>query len=368
VAGLGDSSYPKFNFAAKRLHRRLTQLGATPLAAPALGDDQHDHGPDAAVDPWLAQFWAKAQEIFPMHPGMSAIPASVRPPPKYRLRSLLNTIKVEEDIFDDRDPPFMAPMLVNARQTMEDHFQDTRLVEFDVSTSKGMRMSHRPGDILAVQPSNLEENVQLFKEVFPHLDLDEQFYLEPTDAANFAAPPSWLLPQPTTLGKCVRHLFDLQAVPRRYFFEVLAHFSSDEMEKEKLIELTTAEGQEDRFDYCNRPRRSGLEVLWDFRHTTPHIPGEYLFDLFPVIRARSFSIASSAKVLPGRIQILVAVVKYHSKLKRPRLGLCSNFLASLDAEERPLVPIWVRQGALTFPITGAPIIMVGPGTGVAPFR
>jgi len=60
VAGLGDSSYSKFNFAAKRLHKRLVQLGATPLGAPTLGDDQHDHGPDAAIDPWLADFWDKA--------------------------------------------------------------------------------------------------------------------------------------------------------------------------------------------------------------------------------------------------------------------------------------------------------------------
>ena len=51
VLGLGDSSYAKFNFVAKKLHRRLLQLGGSALLPPCLGDDQHELGPDAAIDP-----------------------------------------------------------------------------------------------------------------------------------------------------------------------------------------------------------------------------------------------------------------------------------------------------------------------------
>lgn len=118
---------------------------------------------------------------------------------------------------------------------------------------------------------------------------------------------------------------------------------------------------------------------------------------------------------PSRLQILVAVVQYQTRLKEPRRGLCSSWLASLDPGQGgprfpeggrrglgpgPLfspvhhgqswaralvleasscllspaigpvqVPLWVRPGGLTFPQTpGTPVIMVGPGTGVAPFR
>jgi len=52
MAGLGDRSYPKFNFATKRLHGQLTQLGATPMTAPALGDDQHDHDDNDVTSPY----------------------------------------------------------------------------------------------------------------------------------------------------------------------------------------------------------------------------------------------------------------------------------------------------------------------------
>ena len=148
--------------------------------------------------------------------------------------------------------------------------------------------------------------------------------------------------------ECAECLLDLQAVPGRYFFELLAKFTDDEQEKEKFIEFTTIEGQQELFNYCNRPRRNSLEVLSDFSlHTVPNIPFEYLFDLFPVMKPRSFSIANSLSFVPDRIQLLVAVVKYKAKLmEEPRLGLCSNFLANLNIGD--MVNIWVKKGTISF--------------------
>lgn len=59
VIGLGDSSYQKFNFVAKRLHKRLVQLGAVSLLPVALCDDQHDLGIGAVLSPFLVEFWKK---------------------------------------------------------------------------------------------------------------------------------------------------------------------------------------------------------------------------------------------------------------------------------------------------------------------
>lgn len=107
---------------------------------------------------------------------------------------------------------------------------------------------------------------------------------------------------------------DINSVPRRSFFALLRHFTSDELEREKLDEFLSPEGavsflresdkllavlilaQDDLYDYCQSVRRTIREVFEEFR--SAKVPKEYLFDLFPPLRPREFSIASSALVSP----------------------------------------------------------------------
>ncbi|XP_010013813.1 PREDICTED: NADPH-dependent diflavin oxidoreductase 1, partial [Nestor notabilis] len=172
-----------------------------------------------------------------------------------------------------------------------------------------------------------------------------------------------LLPQPCSIRYLVTHYLDISCVPRRSFFQLLSCFSTSELEREKLQEFSSAQGQEELYSYCNRPRRTTLEVMWDFPHTTCAIPPDYLLDLIPRIRPRAFSIASS-------MLILMAVVRYKTRLSKPRRGLCSTWLASLNPDQGDVwVPLWVKKGGLKFPSEpDTPVIMIGPGTGVAPFR
>lgn len=63
VFGLGDSAYVQFNVVAKKLHNRLLSLGAVQIIHRGLGDDQHDAGYDAALDPWLDQLWNSLENV-----------------------------------------------------------------------------------------------------------------------------------------------------------------------------------------------------------------------------------------------------------------------------------------------------------------
>ena len=69
VLGLGDSRYPKFNFVAKKLHKRLVQLGASQLQPVGCCDEQHDLGYNAVYMPWINNVWNRICEISPI-PGM----------------------------------------------------------------------------------------------------------------------------------------------------------------------------------------------------------------------------------------------------------------------------------------------------------
>lgn len=68
------------------------------------------------------------------------------------------------------------------------------------------------------------------------------------------------LPQPCSVRHLVESFLDVSAVPRRSFFELLATFATNELEREKLTEFSSAQGQDELYAYCNRPRRTALEV------------------------------------------------------------------------------------------------------------
>jgi sulfite reductase alpha subunit-like flavoprotein len=216
-----------------------------------------------------------------------------------------------------------------------------------------------------VMPQNTQEAVEEFLKVM-NLNPDQGVFLTQSNP-DHPLPPA--LPPLCTVRWLVTHYFDIQSIPRRSFFEYLAHFASTELEKEKLTEFTTAEGQEELFSYCNRPRRTITEVLSDFYTVAETVPFEYLFDVLPALQPRAFSIASSMEMHPGLVQILMAVVEYRTKLVKPRKGVCSTWLASLDPSSNVTVPVWTVPGTLKLrEALHSPAIMVGPGTGCAPFR
>ncbi|XP_043243953.1 NADPH-dependent diflavin oxidoreductase 1-like [Amphibalanus amphitrite] len=357
VIALGDSSYAKFNYVGKRLQKRLLQLGAAPLQPPALGDDQHDLGADAAVDPWLGDWWDKLDALWPLPDGWQLLPADRPPPARHTVRYL-------EENGSERaveTPPlpsgrhFVAKVRSNRRLTPEDHFQEVRLIGLDVS---GADVTYRPGDVATVLPQNLAEETE---------QLLELLGWRPDQLVMVDGPRADLLPRPCSLRYLATHVLDIHAVPRRSLFELLAYFTESELEREKLTELSSAVGQEERFDYCDRPRRTTLEVLQDFWATARRLPLDLLLDMLPVIRERHFSIASSPKVHGGELQLLVAVVRYRSRLAAPRRGLCSTWLSRLPVGHS--VTVSVRPGTLRFPAEpDRPVVMIGPGTGVAPFR
>lgn len=130
-----------------------------------------------------------------------------------------------------------------------------------------------------------------------------------------------------------------------------------------------------RCRYCHRERRSLLEVLTDFPDATP--PLERLLEAAPLLQPRQFSLASSPKAHPGRAALLVAVVAWTTPTRRARRGLLTNWLAGLQPAAAAAgsggvpttVPVWVERGALRLPPDAStPLLLVGPGTGVAPFR
>ncbi|MFH4979849.1 hypothetical protein AB6A40_006558 [Gnathostoma spinigerum] len=249
VLALGDSSYQKFNFAGKKVFRRLCQLGALPLFDIGLADDQHELGIDAVLIPFRERLF----EVFAKERLFQNLQLEIDDkqllPPRFMMtyerevgNCRISTRAENAELQFERNSYEKVRVVENRRLTASDHFQDTRLLS--LSPLEGQkRISYEPGDVLMLQPCNLSETVDLAVEslAYPSKLLDSPFTLIASDS-NITLPPKWLVPSPTTLRYCLNRFFDLQGIPRRSFFKKLACISDDRMEKEKLEELSSTAG------------------------------------------------------------------------------------------------------------------------------
>lgn len=262
-----------------------------------------------------------------------------------------------------------ATLLSNSRVTPETHWQDVRMFEF--STPK---IDYNPGDVLTIFPHNSAANVDDFLSIMKWKAIaDRAVQFVPTNTKGLAHelfPPQFYdtkISNITLRNFITRHL-DLNAIPRRSFFAAIAHFTDDEMQKDRLVEFTNPEYIDELFDYTTRPRRSILEVLQEF--DTLQIPLKWIASLIPTIRGRQYSIASGGELKTsaeglGRVQLLVAIVKYRTVIKKIREGLCTKYMAGLTPGTE--LDVQFSKGGMKH-FEDRPAVMVGPGTGIAPIR
>jgi sulfite reductase (NADPH) flavoprotein alpha-component len=240
-----------------------------------------------------------------------------------------------------RANPFPARLVVNRRLSGPESAKDTRHLELDLTR---WGLSFEVGDSLAVYPSN---DSQLVDEIVHTLGAtgDEQVPRprgEPT-ALREALLRDYSITQPTP--KLLRAVAErASAAPT-------------------LRYLLAPDRKHDLETYL-----WGMEII-DFllEHPSAHFAPTEFVGLLTKLQPRLYSVASSLKAYPDQVHFIVDVVSYESH-GRLRKGVCSSFLAErADEVPVPVFPSVAKHFHLPEdPET--PIIMIGPGTGVAPFR
>ncbi|KAJ3039125.1 NADPH-dependent diflavin oxidoreductase 1 [Rhizophlyctis rosea] len=346
------------------MHKRLLQLGAQPLTPRGDGDDQHYLGVDGGLDPWLETLWFTILSHYPLPKNKEIISSDILPPPSFEVQFLEEDHKVEEEEPEGDGATLVyqeGVVVENRRLTARDHFQDVR--HFGFAGIGGEEISYSPGDVMNIRPCNLPDEVQEVINYFGWQDIaDRYFNLIPT-RDDITVLSRW--GKSHTIRKVLTKHLDIFGRPRRYFFELLSFFTTDPQHAEKLKEFASAQGQDELYSYCYKLRRTTFEVLQDFH--SAKVPLKYLFDLIPEMRPRSFSISSSPKMYPNQIHLTVAIVKYRTKMKLPRVGVCTKWMAGLSPGDK--VSYRISKGTMRLPDSpSTPVIMIGPGTGVAPMR
>ncbi|ONH69628.1 NADPH-dependent diflavin oxidoreductase 1 [Cyberlindnera fabianii] len=367
--GLGDSSYPKFNWAARKLHSRLAQLGGVEFSKRAESDEQSPQGIDGYYNEFQRLLLDNLLKEFPLPEGVEPISEDIQPPVKNKV--IIDTRKpkrltadkskdialVREHTQSDPDNIIIASVTDNTRITAEDHFQDVRHLQLSVDPST-TPLTYSPGDTIALYPTNDPREVDLLIEMQGWTEFADRRVVIDGPLPSIEGG----LVKTLTLRSLFTHHLDLKAIPRRSFFALLRHFASDEREKEKLAEFASFKDPEELYNYANRPRRSILEVIQEF--FSVKIPLEYVLDLFPIIKPRLFSIASAPS--PDKVELTVAIVQYRTAIRRIRRGLCTTWVKTLNVGDK--VVMNVKRSNLRLPSPERPIIMVAPGTGIAPMR
>ncbi|PYJ03943.1 MAG: sulfite reductase subunit alpha [Verrucomicrobia bacterium] len=240
-----------------------------------------------------------------------------------------------------RANPFPARMVVNRRLSGPESAKDTRHFELDLT---GWGLTFEVGDSLAVYATNDPELV------------DEMIRtLGATGDEQVPRPKG----EPTTFREALLRDYSItQPTPK--FLKAIAQRASA---APTLGYLLAPNRKQDLETYL-----WGMEII-DFlsEHPSVHFAPEEFVGLLTKLQPRLYSVASSLKAYPDQVHFIVDVVRYESH-GRLRKGVCSSFLAErADDAPVPVFPSVAKHFHLPED-PDTPIIMIGPGTGVAPFR
>jgi sulfite reductase (NADPH) flavoprotein alpha-component len=240
-----------------------------------------------------------------------------------------------------RANPFPARLVVNCRLSGLESAKDTRHFELDLT---GWGLSFEVGDSLAVYATN---DPELVDEIIHTLGL--------TGEEKVPRPRG----EPTTLREALLRDYSItQPTPK--FLRAIAERASA---APTLTYLLAPNRKQDLETYL-----WGMEIV-DFllEHPSARFAPEEFVGLLTKLQPRLYSVASSLKAYPEQVHFIVDVVRYESH-GRIRKGVCSSFLAErADDVPVPVFPSVAKHFHLPED-PDIPIIMVGPGTGVAPFR
>lgn len=275
-----------------------------------------------------------------------------------RLHSLSN----QRPPYDAKNP-YIAPIRVN-RELHTGGGRSCMHIEFDIDNSK---MRYDAGDHLAVYPTNDSDLVEKLAQLC-NADLDTVFSLINTDTESSKKHP---FPCPTTYRVALTHYIEITAIPRTHILKELAEYCTDEKDKEflRLMAQTTPEGKAKYQSWIQDACRNIVAILEDTPSCKP--PIDHLCELLPRLQPRYYSISSSGKLYPTNVHITAVLVHYETPTGRTNKGVATTYLSMRKPNdgEVPSAPIFVRKSQFRLPTkTEIPIIMIGPGTGLAPFR
>ena len=316
VLGLGDTGYDEFCQAGKLIDMRLEQLGAQRLV------DRLDCDVDYED---IASEWI--DKVIPLTSDGEPEPIFVAGDKPTNVKSIWN-----------RKNPYSATLKVNKLLSGEQSLKEIRHFEIDLGDSG---ITYDTGDALNVMPINDDK---LVNGILLRLKLPSDLVLDGEDK---------------TLVDLLKFKYEI-STPSRSFIAAIEAQAGDDL----LSHVLKNGDKQSLADYLwTKDILDLLNLNQDIKFT-----GNEFVGLLKPLQHRAYSISSSPKKHIGSVHLTVASVRWNSN-DRDHLGVCSTFLADrVDVEEKVRIFVSPNKAFRIPENNDSPMIMVGPGTGVAPFR
>uniref|UniRef100_A0A7S1R3Y3 Methionine synthase reductase n=1 Tax=Neobodo designis TaxID=312471 RepID=A0A7S1R3Y3_NEODS len=341
VLALGDSGYgPRFCAAGKSIDRRLEELGATRFYARTDADERL--GYNSAVEPWLSNLWAALDTLGRGPLAKQATPDAVDVADVSMERSSTS--------HEEADVPFEA-MLHDWKVMANDPLRPVTLMTFDVAG-----LSWSPGDAIRIMPTNREAECD---KLARRLTVEPTAFFEPPDSSHRTSAAIYRRIQFPITYRDVLIKHTCLRVRNTNVLSVLLRSTRSVSERD-LLKRLMLRGPE--WSQLIREKTYIGEILAMLPACHPQFR-DVIESLMP-LQPRSYSLCSSFAADPSKMSICFR--------KAPR-GVCTHWLLRLcraHTMQRTIsLRLTLRRGAefKMPPTLDTPIIMIGPGTGVAPF-
>jgi len=362
VFGLGNKQYKIYQAMGRFFDKRLEEIGAERMFKEGEGDADADIEED--FEEWKNQMLLYASETF----STTIQEEEEVYQPKFTFDYLKKQTSMAPFKTSSHGPdakhPFLSTITKNV-QLLKARGTDNRStihVDFEI---KGSGIKYEAGDHLAVYPANNEKLVNQYLKKLNISDekADAPFQLRNQKDNRLA---SYFPKDAMTLRIALTYYLEISELAKKKAFKIMTQYASDESERAqlKLLASNSEEGKNAYHSFVREQCRSVLDVLNYFKSV--QVPIEALLEMVPKMQVRYYSIASSSQLHPDIITAVVAVVRYKTPSGEEKEGACSSFLERMAIGQHAY--IYVRQSSFHLPQDPkTPVIMVGPGTGIAPF-
>ena len=362
VMGLGSTVYEKFCAAGIAVDKALAKAGANCAVPLHKGDEIK--GQADTFKQWLG--------LISRVLGADETAGSASNTPKLAV-TFLNEADAPPStdplIHPSTDRSIVVPVIANDELLQEviPGSRSTRYIAFDIT---GTDLQYETGDHVAVYPCNPADLVNRLCDCIgvTAATYFTAAYINSDGTATDDQPP---VSVPTTVGQLLSEELDLSL--REPFNDLLAYLYSsaqNSQDKKRLeVWLEILRQGEDHPDAVTLKKTitdnfMSVADLFD-EFPSAAVTLEALLELLPKQKPRLYSISSCPLLHPDKIQVTIGVLQIHTDAGKVRQGLCSNYLAGLQPGSQ--VRIGVRTSGFRPPADPqAPMLMVGPGTGVSP--